>query len=359
MSNINTNGINSSYPVPGVNNSTQGFRDNFASIKTNLNTAYEELSDLQDKVIVKSALNSTALNNDMANTLISNASVRGFRSPTYNLGSSIPASIVVDVSKGDIQYGTITQNTAITFGAWAPTGTKSNVQLYLTIANTDAYIQFPETFYDAGNIALTGTKPGIFKVQNYEGSYTVGAGVNQKTVTLNYDPSVSLASKTIYNKVGVPAGVTELQFNISSIDCGSTIDIEPMNVGQMNQIRIGTPTAHGTAGDSEGSMYVDGSFAYICTNPYGNVNLQIISGTGNGTACVLYFEPQAIPPFKEGDTITVTGTDVPEFNGTQEVAACNVDAVAFLNTTVADVGAVIATVSGQRAIWGKVALTAV
>ena len=77
MSNINTNGINSSYPVPGVNNSTQGFRDNFSSIKTNLNTAYEELSDLQDKVIVKSALNSTALNNDMANTLISNASVRG------------------------------------------------------------------------------------------------------------------------------------------------------------------------------------------------------------------------------------------------------------------------------------------
>ena len=37
MSSINTNGINTNYPVPGVNNNSQGFRDNFAAIKTNLN----------------------------------------------------------------------------------------------------------------------------------------------------------------------------------------------------------------------------------------------------------------------------------------------------------------------------------
>ncbi len=33
MSQINTNGINTNYPVPGQNNSSQGFRDNFAQIK--------------------------------------------------------------------------------------------------------------------------------------------------------------------------------------------------------------------------------------------------------------------------------------------------------------------------------------
>ena len=36
MSAINTNGLDVNYPVPGVNNNSQGFRDNFASIKTNL-----------------------------------------------------------------------------------------------------------------------------------------------------------------------------------------------------------------------------------------------------------------------------------------------------------------------------------
>ena len=48
MSTINTNAINVNYPVPGVNNNSQGFRDNFASIVTNLNTAGNEITDLQN-----------------------------------------------------------------------------------------------------------------------------------------------------------------------------------------------------------------------------------------------------------------------------------------------------------------------
>ena len=57
MSTINTNALDVNYPIPGVNNNSQGFRDNFASIKTNLNTAATEITDLQNKVVVKSALN--------------------------------------------------------------------------------------------------------------------------------------------------------------------------------------------------------------------------------------------------------------------------------------------------------------
>ena len=39
MSAINTNGLNVNYPVPGVNNNSQGFRNNFTNIKQNLDTA--------------------------------------------------------------------------------------------------------------------------------------------------------------------------------------------------------------------------------------------------------------------------------------------------------------------------------
>ena len=49
MSTINTNGINVNYPIPGQNNSTQGFRDNFSAIKTNINTAGQEITELQQK----------------------------------------------------------------------------------------------------------------------------------------------------------------------------------------------------------------------------------------------------------------------------------------------------------------------
>ena len=48
-SNINTDALNANYPVPGVDNTSQGFRDNFANIKNNLDAASTEISDLQNK----------------------------------------------------------------------------------------------------------------------------------------------------------------------------------------------------------------------------------------------------------------------------------------------------------------------
>ena len=137
MSTINTNGINVNYPVPGVNNNSQGFRDNFASIRTNLNTAGTEITDLQNKVIVKSALANSTVNNDMANTLISNALTRSFRASTFNLGNALSGVVSVNVSLGDVQYGTIAGNTTIQFTGWSPTSTQSNVQLQLAVSCTD------------------------------------------------------------------------------------------------------------------------------------------------------------------------------------------------------------------------------
>lgn len=50
-SNINTSAIDDNYPYAGVNQSSQGFRDNFRSIKNNLTTAGNEISSLQTKQI--------------------------------------------------------------------------------------------------------------------------------------------------------------------------------------------------------------------------------------------------------------------------------------------------------------------
>ena len=154
MSTINTNAINVNYPVPGVNNNSQGFRDNFASIKTNLNLAATEITDLQSKVVVKQALTGTVINNDMANTLISNASTRSFRATTYNLGSALSGTVLVDISLGDVQYGTVAGDTVISFGSWAPTGTQSNIQLNLSVSNATAVISFPSELIISDNTGV-------------------------------------------------------------------------------------------------------------------------------------------------------------------------------------------------------------
>ena len=239
MSTINTNPINVNYPVPGVNNNSQGFRDNFASIVTNLNAAGAEITDLQNKVVVKQALIGTTINNDMANTLISNASTRSFRATTYNLGNAIVGTVLVNVSLGDVQYGTIAGNTTVNFGSWAPSGTQSNVQVNLSIAANaaNAVISFPSS------VTLS-PDTGATTLENYS------------------NISGNLA-------VTVPNGVSQLNYLVSTTDCGNTLYITPINRPRISTaIQQRSPIPTGFQGDVAGDVAVDANYIYVCSASY-------------------------------------------------------------------------------------------
>lgn len=241
MSQINTNGINVNYPLPGVNNSSQGFRDNFAAIRTNLNTAGNEITDLQNKVVVKAALDNFAVNNDMANTLISNAATRGFRSTTYNLGNALAGTVVVDVSKADIHYGTVTGNILLQFGSWAPTNTVSNVVLRLTVANANASIALPSQCVSSNN------------------NYGVTILENNSNI-----------ANTIY--LTTPANTEIVEYTFSTIDCGNTITVIPTNRPfQSTQLQNRDPAPTGFPGDTNGTIAIGNSVGQLSvTNTYAN-----------------------------------------------------------------------------------------
>ena len=223
MSSINTNGINVNYPVPGVNNNSQGFRDNFAAIKTNLNTASTEITDLQNKVVLKQALTGTTLNNDMANALISNASTRSFRATMYNLGGDLSGIVSINASLGDVQYGTINGNTTLQFGYWPPSGTQSNIEVQFDIGNSNSYITFPSEAVFSGDT-------GVATIEN--GSNSGGNLV-----------------------ISAPANVTQLNFQISTVDCGNTLYITPINrPRQATQIQTTTVSPTGFLGDVSGTV---------------------------------------------------------------------------------------------------------
>lgn len=238
MSQINTNGINTNYPEPGTNNSSQGFRDNFSQIRTNLDTASNEITDLQNKVVVKTALDGTVLNNDMANTLISNASTSGFRATTYNLGNALSGTVLVDVNRADVQYGAVTGNLTLQFGGWAPTNTESNVVLRLAVANVDATISLPNAAVSANN--------------NF--------GV---TILENYQDVSGTATLT------APANVSIIEYTFSTLDCGNTISVSPNNRPfQATQILSRTPPPTGLPGDIAGTVAVDANYIYVCTDTF-------------------------------------------------------------------------------------------
>ena len=229
MSTINTNALDVNYPIPGVNNNSQGFRDNFASIKTNLNTAATEITDLQNKVVVKSALSGSSLNNDMANTLISNAATRSFRATTYNLGNSLSGTVLVDVSLGDVQYGTVAGNITFQFGNWAPTGTQSNVQLQLAISNANSFISFPTEM-------VINENTGVTTLENFSNI----AGVAT---------------------VSIPYNISQIDYRISTVDCGNSLLVEPYNRPridtQIQNNRLVPPT--GFRGDVPGTVVASSS----------------------------------------------------------------------------------------------------
>ncbi len=233
-STINTNSIDVNYPVPGVNNNSQGFRTNFSAIKTNIDTASTEITDLQNKVIVKAALTGTVTNNDMANTLISNALTRSFRASTFNLGNSLSGVVVVNASLGDVQYGAVTGNTTLQFGGWPPTNTKGTLELELSVSNSSAVISFP---------------PEVSVISSY--------GV---TTLQNYANLASTATIT------APYGVSQLNYTLSTIDCGNTIFIEPTNSPrQTTQIQQRTPAPTGFQGDTVGTVCTDPVLASLPT----------------------------------------------------------------------------------------------
>lgn len=265
MSSLNTSAININYPVPGVNNNTQGFRDNFNSIKNNLDTAKTELTDLQNKVLVKSALTGATLDNNMSGALISNASVRSFRTALYNLGAEISDTLVIDVSKGDVQYGTIVGDTTISFAGWSPAGTQSSVQLNLNIDYTQGYkIYFPSSQYNSQAILVSGMDTTVSLLENY------------------YSPGGPGVNANFTNQITAAAGVEELQFRITTVNCGTTLTIFPLNRSRLSSyIGLRYPGALGSPGDAPGSICTDGSFVYICVGTYDGTT-QIWGKIGDG-----------------------------------------------------------------------------
>jgi len=255
MSNINTNGINTTYPVPGTNNNTQGFRDNFTAIKNNLDTASNEITDLQNKVIVKSALNGVTLNNDMANTTISNAVTRSFRASMYDLGSNLSGNVLIDVTKGDVQYGIISGNTTINFGSWMPSGTRGEVQLKL---------QFDTGSFDYANTVIT------LPYTTFNSSTgNVVSGFKNTVNSIEKVVQIPITATTMNNYLRIANGTRELNFAVFSDDCGTTLDARAItSTISVNQVEVGTPLAVGQPGDVKGAMLTDGINFYICSNTY-------------------------------------------------------------------------------------------
>jgi hypothetical protein len=141
-SNINPNNIDGAYPVAGQDNDSQGFRDNFTNTKTNFGYAAAEITDLQNKAVLKAALTGTTLNNNMGGSLLSNAQFQDISETKVALGT-VTGSQTIDYSAGPYYTLTTGGSVSLAFSNFSIAGTVSRCRLQISVTNTAHTLTLP------------------------------------------------------------------------------------------------------------------------------------------------------------------------------------------------------------------------
>jgi hypothetical protein len=141
-SQINPNDIDGAYPVAGQDNNSQGFRDNFTNTKTNFQYAYNEITDLQNNVVLKAALTGTAVNNDMGGNSISDAVIRDFACTRVAIGT-VSGSQTVNYAAGHYQTLTTSGSVTLAFTNFPASGNQAFLIVRVTVASTAHTLTLP------------------------------------------------------------------------------------------------------------------------------------------------------------------------------------------------------------------------
>jgi len=123
-SNIDDVSINSAYPVAGQDNDSQGFRDNFGTIKSNFVASKAEIEALQDNTAKKNEANNFLGNN------ISNANLVDV-SEELNAGGTVQASQNIDFQFGPVQTFIISGDVTLTTTGWPESGKVGKIRVIL------------------------------------------------------------------------------------------------------------------------------------------------------------------------------------------------------------------------------------
>lgn len=146
-SNIISETINAAFPVAGVDNDTQGFRDNFSTIKDSLASAKSEIESLQDDTAKINA------SNDFSGNDINDANFVKVTDEWINVGT-VSANLDVTFNNGHYQVATISNNVALTFVDWPASGRLAKMRIELIGDNTERTITFAT---EGGGAVLAGS----------------------------------------------------------------------------------------------------------------------------------------------------------------------------------------------------------
>jgi hypothetical protein len=185
-SQINPNNIDGAYPVTGQDNNSQGFRDNFTNIKVNFQNAAAEITDLQNKVLLRAPLTGSsvplAASNDLAGTgPIIGALIRNFGANRVAV-SDTSGAIAINYSQGHYQSIATSGNITLSFNNFPAAGTYGYIKLQINITNAAHTVTLPAAVslgtagiqgYSSNTISFGATGVYEFAFGTYDSGTTI------------------------------------------------------------------------------------------------------------------------------------------------------------------------------------------
>jgi hypothetical protein len=211
-SQINPADIDGNYPIAGVSNNTQGMRDNFTNTRTNFQYAADEITDLQNNVVLKAALSGTTLDNNLGNNLVYNALVKGISGTVVAIANT-SGTITIDCSAGHYQSINMAGNIGLSFtsNTWPTAGTLGMVRTQITVDQVGRTLTLPNTVSN-GIVGIQGYASNVITFANtgtYEfGFSTTNAGNAITIFDLNRPLSYYTNNVTMAANLSVNGNVT-------------------------------------------------------------------------------------------------------------------------------------------------------
>lgn len=295
---INPSTINITYPVAGQDNNSQGFRDNFAAIANNLTTAENEITALQ-QVVVVSGDNATPPNpvvNNLLGSTLSNGLYQLF-SGTFYSSTNVSGSVNIDLSVGAVQQFTLSDNTTFNF---TTTGSTTGWPSYTG-----------KNVFSNAIILVKSDGNGVWAP-----TFSTTGGVVSYDTAFPYIPNTSIQGFVV-------GGESISGISMSNSGSGYTTPVTIGFTGGSPQTNAVTPVGTATYN------IVNTGFSNV--SPPAGLTTSAASGTSG--LVTLTFAAQPSPPFTQGQTIVVSGIIPSGYNGVYTVTGCTTTTVTYSGTT--------------------------
>jgi hypothetical protein len=125
---ITPTSINATYPVAGVDNDSQGFRDNFSAIRSNFTQTKSEIEDLQ------SSTAKVTDNNDFNGNKIQDAQLQQVYETAVNLGT-VGGATTINFASGGYQYCTTSSSITLSFSNFPTSGKFAKLLLEVNLTS--------------------------------------------------------------------------------------------------------------------------------------------------------------------------------------------------------------------------------